>query len=384
MTTGEAPRDENKISLIDSDGKAAYRIIYPEKASPLLLEAANSLKLSLYQASGKKFDLSGDSAAAQDCEILIGSTNRGDSAVNIPLGTYDFIITVKGTKVIITGGSDYATAKALDETVSFLEGDQLLLEKDFRYIGNTETEPHIIAVTNQSTGAIDIYNITTGVFDESTLLHRLKVDANNPAGVKLRRHETWGDVIITCYGANTGAILSYPEGKPLWTTYSAADNLLLNRCRARLGGNRAVAPCVIGVRAYLGSVFRVDGDNVPLQVLLEVVGVEYIFGITLVSVLQPDGSAVLIIEVYKEVVRGLRATTALRRPCLGDDLGAVQRVVVRRTSICLTGSDAIHSEDSTRICFVYNSVMESSLRIFQITATSFYNVPTRYLLVRCL
>ena len=78
-----------------------------------------------------------------------------------------------------------------------------------------------------------------------------------------------------------------------------------------------------------------------MQILLGVVGVEYIFGITLVSVLQPDGSAVLIIEVYKEVVRGLRATTALRRPCLGDDLGAVQRVVVDRTAICLDGSDAI-------------------------------------------
>ncbi len=224
VTTGEAPRDENKISLIGSDGNAVYHIIYPENASPLLLEAAGNLRMSLYQLSGKKFDLSGDSAAAQDCEILIGSTNRGDSAVNIPLGTYDFIITVKGTKVIITGGSDYATAKALDETVSFLEGDQLLLEKDFRYIGNTETEPHLIALTNQSNGSIDVYDITTGVFDETTLLHRIKVGANNPAGVKLRRHETWGDVIITCYGANTGAILSYPEGKPLWTTYSAADN----------------------------------------------------------------------------------------------------------------------------------------------------------------
>ena len=171
---------------------------------------------------------------------------------------------------------------------------------------------------------------------------------------------------------------------PIPERIERADNPLLNRCRARLGGNRAVAPCVIGVRAYLGSVFRVDGDDVPLQVLLEVVGVKRIRSIGLVSVLQPDGSAVLIIEVYQEVVRGLRATTALRRPCLGDDLGAVQRVVVDRTAICLDGSDAIHSEDSTRICFVYNSVMESSLRIFQITATSFYNVPTRYLLVRCL
>ena len=80
----------------------------------------------------------------------------------------------------------------------------------------------------------------------------------------------------------------------------------------------------------------------------------------------------------------LFAILSLSHPCLGDDSGAVQRVVVDRTAVCLEGSDAIHSEDSTRICFVYNSVMESSLRIFQITATSFYNVPTRYLLVRCL
>lgn len=105
------------------------------------------------------------------------------------------------------------------------------------------------------------------------------------------------------------------------------------------------------------------------------------------SVLQPDGSAAFVIKIYKEVVRvfhNLFAILSLSHPCLGDDLGAVQRVVVDRTAVCLEGSDAIHSEDSTRICFVYNSVMESSLRIFQITATSFYNVPTRYLLVRCL
>ena len=128
---------------------------------------------------------------------------------------------------------------------------------------------------------------------------------------------------------------------PIPERIERADNPLLNRCRARLGGNRAVAPRIVCVRAYLGSVFRVDGDDVPLQILLEVVGVEYIFGITLASVLQPDGSAVLIIEVYQEVVRGLRATTALRRPCLGDDLRAVQRVVVDRTAVCLDGSDAI-------------------------------------------
>ena len=159
---------------------------------------------------------------------------------------------------------------------------------------------------------------------------------------------------------------------------------LLHRGRIGCRAEGKISPGVIRIRTDFLSGGIIDGYDISLQVLLEVVGIKRIHSIGLVSVLQPDGSAVLIIEVYQEVVRGLRATTALRRPCLGDDLGAVQRVVVDRTAICLDGSDAIHSEDSTRICFVYNSVMESSLRIFQITATSFYNVPTRYLLVRCL
>ena len=74
-------------------------------------------------------------------------------------------------------------------------------------------------------------------------------------------------------------IPTIPEG------IKRADNLLLNRCRARLGGNRAVAPRIVCVRAYLGSVFRVDGDDVPLQVLLEVVGVVLALSVGLSSVM---------------------------------------------------------------------------------------------------
>ena len=72
---------------------------------------------------------------------------------------------------------------------------------------------------------------------------------------------------------------------PIPERIERADNPLLNRCRARLGGNRAVAPCVIGVRAYLGSVFRVDGGDVPLQVLLEVIGVVLALSVGLSSVM---------------------------------------------------------------------------------------------------
>ena len=115
----------------------------------------------------------------------------------------------------------------------------------------------------------------------------------------------------------------------------------LHRRRIGCRAEGKISPGVIRIRTDFLSGGIIDGYDISLQVLLEVVGVKRIRSIGLVSVLQPDGSAVLIIEVYKEVVRGLRATTALRRPCLGDDLGAVQRVVVDRTAICLDGSDAI-------------------------------------------
>ena len=72
---------------------------------------------------------------------------------------------------------------------------------------------------------------------------------------------------------------------PIPERIERADNPLLTRCRARLGGNRAVAPRIVCVRAYLGSVFRVDGDNVPLQVLLEVVGVVLALSVGLSSVM---------------------------------------------------------------------------------------------------
>ena len=128
---------------------------------------------------------------------------------------------------------------------------------------------------------------------------------------------------------------------PIPERIERADNLLLNRCRARLGGNRAVAPCVIGVRAYLGSVFRVDGDDVPLQVLLKVVGVKCIRSIGLVSVLQSDRSAVLIVQIDQQVVEGLRPAAVPGVLGLTDDLRAVQRVPVHRRAVGLFRPDAL-------------------------------------------
>ena len=120
-----------------------------------------------------------------------------------------------------------------------------------------------------------------------------------------------------------------------------ADNLLLRR--GGPGGIRIgeVASGIIGVGADFCPVLGVDGDDVPLQVLLEVVGVKRPCRITGPVVLQTHGQAVLIVQVDQQVVEGLRPAAVPGVLDLTDDLRAVQRVVVDRTAICLDGSDAI-------------------------------------------
>ena len=115
----------------------------------------------------------------------------------------------------------------------------------------------------------------------------------------------------------------------------------LHRRRIGCRAEGKIPPGVIRIRTDFLSGGVIDSNNVPLQVLLKEVVLELPDRHALRPVLHPDGSAVLIIEVYQEVVRGLRATTALRRPCLGDDLGAVQQVAVLLTANRLGGPDPV-------------------------------------------
>ena len=116
---------------------------------------------------------------------------------------------------------------------------------------------------------------------------------------------------------------------------------LLHRGRIGCRAEGKIPPGAIRIRADFLAGSVIDGYDISLQVLLKEIVLELPGRHALRPVLQPDGSAVLIIEVYQEVVRGLRATTALRRPCLGDDLGAVQQVAVLLTANRLGGPDPV-------------------------------------------
>ena len=136
-------------------------------------------------------------------------------------------------------------------------------------------------------------------------------------------------------GLGVIVIPTIPEG------IKRADNLLLRR--GGPGGIRIgeVAPGIIGVGTDFCPVLGVDGDDVPLQVLLEVVGVKRPCRITGPVVLQTHGQAVLIVQVDQQVVEGLRPATVPGVLGLTDDLRAVQRVPVHRRAVGLFRPDAL-------------------------------------------
>ena len=115
----------------------------------------------------------------------------------------------------------------------------------------------------------------------------------------------------------------------------------LHRRRIGCRAEGKIPPGVIRIRTDFLAGSVIDSNNVPLQVLLEVVGVKRPCRITGPVVLQTHGQAVLIVQVDQQVVEGLRPAAVPGVLDLTDDLRAVQRVPVHRRAVGLFRPDAL-------------------------------------------
>ncbi len=108
----------NPISL-SGDGLSAYKIIYDADADFAFRSEVTAFALQVGRALGVSLKTEPDSAAAsigtEACEIVIGRTNRpGTTALLREIREKDFIIAYKNKRIYIVGGSEEATAAALD------------------------------------------------------------------------------------------------------------------------------------------------------------------------------------------------------------------------------------------------------------------------------
>ena len=115
------------LTVIAADGATQFKVIRPELANNVVVEMAINLFNTLNETYGAKVGLSDDwtkkvdadgMVTNEDYEILIGDTNRRESALaKEQMGENDYIICTIGNKVVIQGKSVYSVKFAVEQFV---------------------------------------------------------------------------------------------------------------------------------------------------------------------------------------------------------------------------------------------------------------------------
>ena len=115
-----------------------YTVICPQRAVNRIWNASDMLALRLSELSGTKPKVVADDKDTDktDKEILVGSTDRAESAID-GIGYMDYVIRIKDDKIVLFGGSPLATQSAVEKFVSLLkDGTISTLDGDFEYKSN--------------------------------------------------------------------------------------------------------------------------------------------------------------------------------------------------------------------------------------------------------
>ena len=191
----EAPGTEEPVSeedtgiVIADSGKDDYIVVRSDFAGSYEVQAAVKLKNAIAASYPSTFDnliktdfvmtnKQNDTIDVEGKEILVGNTNRRQSRdIYATLTTDDYVITVKDDKLVIIGGSEYATAEAceyfIENYLSEPSADGVFrLSSDLHYEGKrAESRPPM------EEGAILRYmswNLGCGVGVESEALYVLE------------------------------------------------------------------------------------------------------------------------------------------------------------------------------------------------------------------
>lgn len=138
-TTDEPEVPDNKLVIVDNDGKCNYTIVRPQKAGSDLLSAMSELRNAIAKLGSKpNLDIDNAKDNISEYEILIGSTKYENSTVPIPgkdyLGSDDYIIKVIGNRVVIRGGSEKSTLEGVRKFITLMpENGAFMIDKDYNF-----------------------------------------------------------------------------------------------------------------------------------------------------------------------------------------------------------------------------------------------------------
>lgn len=128
---------------IVTNSQTNFKIITPQEqnTSDLLSSAGLNLRIAFISATSAKIQRVLDTTSENDCEILVGNTNRQESIDAVKeLGQNEFVIKVVGSKLVICGANHFGTFRAVEYFCENIlsEGTSFTLESDFVYKGTAD------------------------------------------------------------------------------------------------------------------------------------------------------------------------------------------------------------------------------------------------------
>lgn len=171
-STDDSGADEKVIEYILTSDMLKYNVVRPENASTPLIDVTAAFYREIKSIYGDDIRLKDDFVipgnaqySAAEFEILIGNTNRDETAEFMKqLRVNDYGYTVIGKKIVIAGGSDDATALAIEK---FLD-DIIRVKKDAEEVLISSEESYLF----KSTYTIDKLFIGEANINSYTIVYK--------------------------------------------------------------------------------------------------------------------------------------------------------------------------------------------------------------------
>ena len=98
-----------------------YRVVYSIKAASDVIASANELARFISTTTGYNVTAVKDNAERSEYEILVGGCDREEiSSLGNNMKGLDYIISLKGTKLVVAGGSNRGTVNACADFIKYV------------------------------------------------------------------------------------------------------------------------------------------------------------------------------------------------------------------------------------------------------------------------
>lgn len=257
--TSDAPAGDLPDTRVDL---ASYTIVRGERSSAYVTNAARNLRNEIKDRFGVEPAISDDWLTEGDYtservaalpEILIGSTNRPESEKGAEgLGKNEWRVSTAGKKIVISGGSDFATGAAVNAFLGALSGAEktdggLMLDLAGLALSGTSETRYLVGLTDQKNSTVRVCDLAGGSVSVADSIWSRKYEYYNIADTRLREYNG-REVVLAAYGGNSASMVSFDDKKEeLWRTDLTASNP--HACE--------LIPCgVIAVAASTGGEIR--------------------------------------------------------------------------------------------------------------------------------